>query len=146
MKSKKAELILGELQKIARQHRGKLTTTAVVKAAKSSTSVMHKRFTWDDTKAAVAYRHWQAEKLLRQFWVVEPVSRHEIPLYIAVESDRRSKGGGYRRWEDILADPERRQEFVGQALVELEQIERRYGALEELRGVFRAIARARAKL
>ncbi len=142
---KKSELILGELQSIARQHRGRLPVDAVVKAAKSPASAMHKRFTWNDKKCGVEHRRWQAREVVQQYWVTEPSSQRLIRMFISIESDRRTKGGGYRTWESVLADPERRAEFVEMALVELEQIERQYGALEELRGIFTAIRRARTR-
>ena len=139
----KGELMLGELQKIAHRHRGKLPVDAVVKAARSPKSAMHKRFTWDDRKCGTEHRRWQARELVQQFWVVEPVSARDIRMFISVESDRRTKGGGYRTWDSILADPARRAEFVEAAFVELEQFEKRYGALSELNHIFDAIARAK---
>ena len=142
---KKRELILAELEKIARQHRGKVPIDAVVKAARAPTSAMHKRFTWDDKKCGVEHRRWQGRELLQQYWVVEPSSQREIRMFISVESDRKTKGGGYRTWESILNDPERRAEFVEMAFTELEQFEKQYGALDELRHIFAAIARARSR-
>ena len=135
----KGELMLGELQKIAKRHRGRLPVDAVVKAAREPTSAMHKRFTWNDKSCGVEHRRWQARELIQQYWVVEPVSDQAIRMFISVESDRRNKGGGYRTWDSILHDPARRQEFVDMAFVELAQIEKRYGALSELAPVFKAI-------
>ena len=77
--------------------------------------------------------------------MTEPASQRPRRMVSSNGGDRRKKGGGYRTWESVLADPERRAEFVEMALVELEQIERQYGALEELRPVFTAIRRARTR-
>lgn len=145
MKPRKGELMLGELQKIARRHRGRLPVDAVVKAAKLPTSALHKRFTWDDQKCGVEHRRWQARELIQQYWVVEPSSRQEIRMFISVESDRRAKGGGYRTWDSILNDPVKRQEFVEMAFAELDQFEKQYGALTELRHIFTAITRAKSR-
>ena len=145
MKPRKGALMLGELQKIARRHRGRLPVDAVVKAARASTSAMHRRFTWDDAKCGVEHRRWQARELIQQYWIVEPASKQDIRMFISVESDRRKKGGGYRTWDSILEDPARRAEFVEMAFVELEQFEKQYGALSELRPVIAAIARARTR-
>lgn len=142
---KKSELILGELQRISSNHRGRLPVDAVVKAAKAPTSAMHKRFTWNDKKCGMEHRRWQARELIQQYWVVEPASQQDIRMFISIESDRRKKGGGYRTWESILNDPDRRAEFVEMAFVELEQFEKQYGALSELRPIFAAIRRARSR-
>lgn len=142
---KKSELILGELQRIASRHRGRLPVDAVVKAARSPASAMHKRFTWNDKKCGVEHRRWQGRELIQQYWTVEPMSQQDIRMFISIESDRRRKGGGYRTWDSILNDPDRRAEFVEMAFVELEQFEKQYGALSELRTVIAAIARARSR-
>jgi len=135
--------VLDELRKIANRHRGLLRPEDVVKAAKSAASPLHRLFTWNDRKCGVEYRLWQARELCQQYWIVEPSSAKPIRMFISVKSARKVKGGGYQTWDNILSDPDRRQEWIEMALDELEQWEKQYGALSELSGIFAAISRAR---
>jgi len=55
-----------------------LTAEAVLEAAKSPTSPLHKRFTWDDSEAARMYRLNEARGIIRSFILtVVPAPRGE---------------------------------------------------------------------
>ena len=141
---KKRDLILAELQKIAKKHGGLVRPVYVVEAAKDAASPMHGDFEWSNKKAADEYRLWQARELIGQYWVVEPSSQEPIRLFLSLSSDRSDKSG-YRHSADVLADPAQRAEWLGMALAELDQWQRQYGSLTELSDVFVAIARVQTK-
>ena len=50
------EMIRQELIRLAEEHNGYLSPDTVVEAAADPGSVLHDRFTWDDTEAARRFR------------------------------------------------------------------------------------------
>ncbi len=63
----KTETIRGELRRLANLHDGELTARQVVEAATDPHSPLHSSFEWDDDRAAVLYRVWQARSLLNTY-------------------------------------------------------------------------------
>lgn len=134
---------LAALRQIKDANKKRLLMPAdVVRAARRPTHPLHKKFTWDDTKAAQEYRLWQAREIIAEFRIIEPVSEKPIHVWISLKSDRKAKGG-YRESEDILKNPKKRAEWLAMALDDLQEWERTYGALTELAPIFKALARVR---
>lgn len=137
------EEVLAELAQIREQHNGNLRAEDVVEFARDENTALHAEFTWDDTEAARQYRLEQARKIIRINVQVLPTARGNItvPMYVSLTSDRIQPGGGYRRLEDVMSDPELRQQFLDQALAEFERVRRKYQNLQELAPIFAAIER-----
>lgn len=122
------------------QARGGLDPGRVVEwARKHPDSALHGRFTWDDTKAARAYRLWQARELIVEVKITWP-DLTPRQAYVSVAKDR--GGRGYVALVDVMGDEGRRRDFLAQALAEYERMGEKYRDLVELAGVRRAVKAA----
>lgn len=137
----------GELLELGKR-RGLLKPEDVLTKAKDPTSALHKRFTWDDTEAALQWRLSQAQDLIMRVKVeVIPAPGREpvrVRAFVSIDEDRVS-GGGYRSIEKVMSDAGLRAAVLRTALAELEAMQRRYQHLEELSGVFAAVDVAKRK-
>lgn len=130
-----------ELELVCNQNGGVLRAEDVVEFARDSGTALHSKFTWDDGQAAHLYRLQQARNVINvMVRMVENVSA-PVPIYVSLVEERRSPGGGYRRTEDVMRDPEQRLLILKQAQKELESWQRRYAAFDEFGRVFREIER-----
>jgi len=68
--NKKAQPYGEELHRLAEKAGGKLTPHHVVKKAKSKRSPLHDYFEWNDSKAAIEYRVFQARQLMGAIEIV----------------------------------------------------------------------------
>ena len=127
-----------ELERLRKQHSGRLRPQWVVQAAEPKTSPLHSCFEWQDTEAAAKWRLHQARQLILRVTVTyegkvgEPIRMRPL---VSLMGDRLARGGGYRALVDVLADSEMRARFLEQALEELQRIEARYSELKELADV-----------
>lgn len=97
------ELEIDELERILDENDGLLTVSAVVEAARSETSPLHKHFDWDDSSAGEKYREWQARTLIQKCKItLEHRPDTIVRAYVSVPSDR--KEGGYRAVQTVLDD------------------------------------------
>lgn len=62
--NKDANIIGNYLYKLAEERNKELQPREIVDIAQDKKSVLHKYFTWDDSKAAQEYRIWEARQLL----------------------------------------------------------------------------------
>ena len=144
----KDEKIIKELYRLAKDNGGELRPGDVVKAARPKSSPLHKCFQWDDSKAAQAYRLWQARQLIRV--TVEYIGPDDaaVPMrvFVSLTSDRKNKGGGYRTTLDVMSNRKQREQLLADALAEMELFEEKYSALKELAEVIGAMRSARKKV
>ena len=97
------ELEVEELERILEENDGLLTVSAVVEAARSVSSPLHKHFDWDDTSASEKYREWQARTLIQKCKItLDHKPDTVVRAYVSVPSDR--KEGGYRAMHNVLSD------------------------------------------
>jgi hypothetical protein len=141
-------MIRAALDEIAQaDERGQLRPEAIVAQARAKDSVLHGCFTWDETRAAEHWRLHEARVLIRTYTVV--IEQDPMPVttraFVSLKSAR-INGSGYTPIQRILSDAQLHAEMLGNAFEDLEQMERRYGHLQELRPVFRELRRARARL
>lgn len=99
-------------------------------------SALGATFEWDVNKAA--YQHWlnHARRLISVHVVSVAGERQTISLVLD-----RTKGGGYRRMNDVLDNAEMRRAAVEDALKELFRWKDRHEHLRELGAVFQAVDR-----
>lgn len=93
--------------------------------------MLHKYFTWDNTKAAEEFRLIQARKLIATVQITVPSSRGgtvNVRAYHALRSDQ----NGYRHSRDIMAWPELRESLLAQLAADLERVTERYDCLKSL--------------
>ncbi len=142
------EAIRQELVRLAEEHKGYLSPDTVVEAAADPASVLHDRFTWDDTEAARRFRLVQAGMMLRQIRVT--IMRPALPAETAgtkvievrqfqSDPDARGNGGSYTRVEALIEDPDKRKSLLESVVGELRAIRKRYDELTELTGVWVAV-------
>jgi hypothetical protein len=125
--------------------RGRLSARRVVEWARTHrASALHTCFQWDNTKAAEAYRIWQARELIVSVEVVYGDGKKR-QVYVSPISIRGSKAGGYQSLVSVLSDRDMRKQFLAQALAELELVLAKYEDLTELAGVRAAVLVVRTK-
>lgn len=129
-----------ELEEIAKKADGILYPAAVVEYARNPETALHGEFTWNDTIAAEQWRIQQARQIIRVRIVSQANNPVTIRAYVSLSEDRQNPGGGYRRFQDVMADPELRRQYLRQALKEVEHWRQKFKSLEELDPVFSAIA------
>lgn len=136
----KKDAVLKELETIRQQAGGLLRAEDVVRYAEDESTALHSCFTWDDGEAAHRYRLWEARTIIRV--CVKTAPRKEIApmrVFVSMESDRATPGGGYRAMVEVLSDEQRRAQLLEQATKEFERWEARYRHLTELAQVFAAM-------
>jgi hypothetical protein len=131
-----------ELERIRTWHNGRLEPAMVIEASRDPGAPLHPAFEWDNEAAAERYRIEQAKYLIRSVEVVitPDATRPPVRAFVSVSRD---KDRSYTSTVHALADPDLRQQVLGQALKELEAWQQRYAELVELSQVFAAIGQAR---
>lgn len=123
------------------QRDGALSPAAVVDEAKDRKSPLHEHFDWDNKAAAEAHRLNQARQLIRvAVRVIPTLSNSPLREYVSISSLRRTGTGSYISTVDVVADEDRRAQALADALKTLQQLERRFGYLNELNVVWDALA------
>ena len=131
--------MLEELKAICRRHHGLLRAVDVVAYAESPETALHSRFEWDNTKAADAYRLWQARELIRVSVDVVKGTEEPFKVFVSLKDDRTEAQGGYRLLVDVLGDTERRARLLKEALEELATFRGKYKIFKELAPVWAAL-------
>ena len=134
----------GEIERIRKASAGRLEPEAVVEHARSSNSVLHTYFEWDDEKAAGQYRISQAGDLIRAVQVDITRSNAEpaktIRAFVSVKQDGERS---YTSTLHAMSDEALRAQVLATAWAELLSLRRKYEGLEELAKIFSAIDEAR---
>lgn len=142
------EAIRAELAAIAAANDGYLDPVHVVDAARNPLSKLHDEFCWDDEDAAEHYRIAQAGALIRRvkFTIMKQdassklVSVSVTRAYQSRPSSRKSGDArGYETVDQIMSDPEKREELINQVIKELNAYRKRYADLIALSEIWRAI-------
>lgn len=99
--------------------------------AKDATTALHASFEWDDSEAGRLYRVQQARQLIRAFVYYEPRVGQKVRALVSVPSDR-TNTGGYRRTQDVLAQPDWQAELVGEVAAKIRNLQQSYSYLRQL--------------
>jgi len=135
-----------ELEIIRRQNGGLLRPRDVVAYAEDSETALHSRFQWDDSKAALEYRLWQAREIIRVEVTVVGASDEPIHTYVSLRGDRDRPGGGYRHTVDVMLRSETRKQLLAEAESDMRAFERKYHALQELAEAITSMRKVRNEL
>jgi len=148
--------VFAELMRISKANRGNLTPEAVLKNARSESSPIHDRFTWDNTVAGERYRLIEAAMLIRTVKVsVEMHDQDDLIVtraFVNVASNARDRdddtcaSGVYVPIEVALKVDDYRTQMLENAGRELGAFRRKYAVLKEMAGVFEAIDRLQLQL
>lgn len=136
----KKDAIRRELESIRKRRKGLLRPADVVEFAKNPKTALHGCFTWDDTKAAMEYRLWQAREIIRVQLTVIEGQRRSIRAYVSLQEDRKRPGGGYDTIVRVMSTEDRREALLREALQELNRLRAKYRQLKELAPVFDAMS------
>jgi hypothetical protein len=109
-------------------------------AERNPKSAIYRSLEWDNEVAGFQYRLHQIRSLIT-LYIVDSAGEPEM---VSLSIDRVKPGGGYRHLDDVKEAPDMRLVLLGDVLVDLERLASRYGDLEELVAVWRAVAEARA--
>ena len=141
MKRPGREVIAKELASLER--RGRLDPKRVVTWARAHrSSGLHSCFVWNNTKAAEQYRLWQARELIVSVEAVyEDGQKRQV--YVSPMVSRGT--GGYHRLVNVVGEDELRDQFLLEALKELERVCAKYEDLTELSGVRVAVRLVRSR-
>ncbi|MBF0399980.1 MAG: hypothetical protein HQL90_04360 [Magnetococcales bacterium] len=138
---------INELESIANANGGVLTPDAVVDAARSESSTLHRYFNWDDTEAAHMYRLAQARGFIRKITVhvvrSDSQSREvvisPVRAYHALPESGDTGKKTYQHVQAIMTDAEKRERLVGQVLRDLNALRKKYASISELSAIWAAI-------
>lgn len=147
MAKRKVATIREELEQIRDEHNGQIPPEAVIAFARNKNTALHTEFEWDDTEAAHQFRLEQARRIIRLNINIVPTKNGNVrvPVYVSLVADRKN-GGGYRTLNDVMSDDDMREQFLQQALDDLQRVRRKYETLRELTPVFAAIDRVTLKI
>ena len=121
---------INELQQLVARKGGLLAPADVVAFARDENTALHSHFQWDDSKAAEAYRLWQARQVLRVAVVMSDETHEPVRAFVSLRSDREM--GGYRVLAEVLTDGDLTQQLLSDARAELGTFRRKYEALRKL--------------
>jgi hypothetical protein len=143
----KNEILIKELTKIERRD-GILTPHAVVKEAAKSSSPLHDYFTWDNSKAAAAYRLWEARMIIRSAVLVRDDTASSVRYFqsvvskVAIQGEEPEDSRFYISTERALADKTLRQQVLARAKQEAQDWADKYQDLKELAHIIAAIKKS----
>ena len=132
-----------QFEVLRKKNDGELRREDIVEAARSSRNPLHKEFEWDDKVAAHEQRLDRAGYLIRHLRVVHrkapkiPVRPYESVRNPAETPEERPRHI-FRSTEEILKDPDMRDELLSRAIRDAMAFTRRYRGLRELAGVINA--------
>lgn len=144
------DITLAAFEALIERHGGRIGPKTLLDDARDPASPFHDFFNWDDDEAAEQYRLIQAGQLIRR-WKGSVIKIDTHAKVVKVEtvrrvqspSGQRTKGGdSYQTVEEIMADPEKREDMLQTVLRELSAYRRRYSQLVALADVWRAIDEA----
>lgn len=123
-----------KLEELTRKASGNLTPSAVLAEARKKTSVLHRMFEWNDTKAAEKYRLFQARELIASVQYVYTVNEHKYsaPMYVR-DPEAASRQQGYVSLPRLRTDEALAREALADAFATATAyLERAYGIAKAL--------------
>ena len=137
----KAQIVGEHFEQLEKQ-KGCITPKIVLESARSETSVIHECFEWNDDVAAEKYRESQASSLIRNLTVkmvdTDDKPTEPVRAYVNIkQTDTSSFISMYK----VLENDKLTNLMLEQAKQELAAFAKKYSTLQELSGVFSAIAK-----
>lgn len=144
------DITLAAFEALLEKHEGRIGPRTLLDAARDQSSPFHDFFEWDDEVGGEQYRLIQAGQLIRR-WHGSVVRIDSDTKTVKFETTRRvqspagsrHKGSdSYETIEQIMADPQKREDMLRTVLRELSAYRRRYAQLAALADVWQAIDEA----
>lgn len=151
-----ATSIMEELEIIQDLNGGILAPSNVVEYAKNPETLLHKKFEWDDSKAAERYRLWQARQIISLelvvinkgaerpsdiFLSIDSAKQKSVRAFVSLTDDRHGDDTGYRSIHAIIEDDDLREKLLEDARKDMLIFRRKYYLLKELTAVFEAMSK-----
>lgn len=114
---------------------GKLTAKNLVDVSREENAPLHDEFEWDDAVAGELYREEQARNIIRHLEVVMVNNQEPVRAYFTLSRVEPE----YKSIDAILKSEDDTEALLKMAYQELRAFQKKYGKLERLKGVFRAI-------
>lgn len=117
----------------------------IVDRARPKNAPLHAEFTWDNKAAADKWRLEEARYLTRAIEVIHPVTKQTTRAWEAItvqevaENSEPTTKRVFRSIEDVMADPEARNELLIRAIREATSWRRKYAHLSELAKIHAAV-------
>lgn len=144
-----AQAVGETVERLVDAHGGVCPPSALVEVARDEQHPCHRLFTWDDPKAAEAWRRHEARQAINSLRVIaDPDSSGpgEAPAFSHVRLVRDERVmEGYSPTRTVVASPEQRDFAVREVLSQIHGLRRRYGALAELAPLWRAVEEVEAQ-
>lgn len=148
--------VIEQMIALAQTNNGLLKAEDVLEAAKNEDSPVHNKFEWDDGEAAEKYRLIQARYMISVSIRYIPRDGKVVPMkvFVSLSSDRHSqkvdggmpRGIGYRLFDDVMADPDLKNQMLMDSLQQMTYFQEKYKSLQELQEVFMAIEKTKGKV
>ena len=134
----------GELERI---RDGKpLILQSVIDESKPKKSVLHGEFEWRNAIAGNNWRLYEARKIVQSVEIIEEKTRKPFRAYESIiietdgdDDDEKTTVRSFLPVEEIMADPDLRDELLGRAIRDVLALKRRYSNLQEMAQVFAAM-------
>ena len=141
------DIKLAAFEALYERHGGRMSPRIILDEAASPSSPFHDEFIWDNEVAGEGYRLAQAAQLIRKWrGAILRIDQEKRVVHVEVvrraQSPERQRGKGhdsYRTIEDIMADPDMREDMLRTVLKELNAYRKRYAQLYELAEVWAAL-------
>ena len=134
---------VGETVARIEREEGSCHPARLVEAARPADSPLHPLFTWDDNEAAAKWRTHEARNVINSLEVTITRNGTAIDAPAFVSLHRPAKDGddavSYRSVSVVMLAPASAQDALSEALGKLNALRRRYEALTQLSGVWRAL-------
>jgi hypothetical protein len=140
----KPEDAYAEIERIKALCNGDMELQVLVDESKPKDAVLHKEFEWRNTVAARQWRLQQARMVVQSIHIIPdgsdiPVRKYHSVRVVTSEPNKKPVVKNvFRSVEDVMADPETRDELLGQAIRDALAYKKRYQGLQELAKVFAA--------
>ena len=135
------------LEDLSEKTGGSLNARLVLDRSRPEEALLHSEFEWNNEVAAELHREEQARKILRSIVTVQQDSDGEevqIRAYYSLHEPNAQRS--YMPIARVLSDDDLRNELLGQALIDLQKMQYRYGNLKELAEIWEIGNELRAKL
>lgn len=117
------------------------TLSEIVDMARKKTSSMHNYFQWDNKIASEEYRKIQAQRMVRNFVLVQTnkeTGKEEKTMFRLVEADS-SRTNTYKPVTFFFQNKDEHEKLIERAKIELRGITDRYRRVTELEEIIQAI-------
>jgi hypothetical protein len=140
----KPEIVHAELERVREIGDGDLSLQVLVDESKPKDAALHGEFIWTNTTAANHWRLYQARQVTQSLEVVHekgpPTRAYESVRVVEAEVNKPVKiRHVFRTIDDVMANPDTRDELLAQAFREGAAFRKRFHGLQELAKVFAAL-------